>query len=74
MNVANESLHVRHKSRHVIGFGRLDDINEMMNSKSNYPMVFFIIIKAIEDLSDDEKDDFYIHSHILDISDFPVYQ
>ena len=37
-----------------------DDINEMMNSKSNYPMVFSIIIKAIEDLSDDEKDDFYI--------------
>lgn len=30
-----------------------DDVNELMNAKSNYPM-------AIDDLSDDEKDDFYI--------------
>lgn len=38
-----------------------DDINQLMNSKSNYPMVCFLLLsKAIQDLSDDEKDDFYI--------------
>ncbi len=37
-----------------------DDMLELMNSKSNYPMVQLFIIQAIEDLSDDERDDFYI--------------
>jgi len=37
-----------------------DDMLELMNSKSNYPMVQLSIIQAIEDLSDDERDDFYI--------------
>ena len=33
-----------------------DDLNELMNSKSNYPMVFiFLSFQVIDELSDDEK-------------------